>query len=112
MALVVTSLAFPMVCIIWLLLQDPERHKECEALLGALSNEKFTEIVRIGKAITDFVPESERQDTVETDELDEEYGVAVEFEDEDEQEDHEELNEVQGTVDFCTLNSSASYGHG
>lgn len=40
--------------------QDPEKQKECEALMGSMSSDAFARFVSIGKLITDFVPESER----------------------------------------------------
>jgi len=38
---------------------DPERQKECELLLGPISNERFAELVAIGKLISDYVGEGE-----------------------------------------------------
>ncbi|KAF8063039.1 BRR2A [Scenedesmus sp. PABB004] len=71
---------------------DPERQRECEALLGSLPNERFAELVAIGKLITDFVAEGDAAAAAaagDGDGIDEEIGVAVEFEDEEEEEDDE-----------------------
>lgn len=75
--------------------QDPERHKEVDALLGAVADEKFAQLVALGKLITDWAPEdvilagAEGEAT-----LDDDIGVAVEFEDEEEEDEEEELDEV------------------
>lgn len=41
-------------------LQDPEKQRQCERLLGSMSSDAFARFVSIGKCITDFIPESER----------------------------------------------------
>jgi len=58
-------------------LPDPERQKECEELLGPLPNERFAELVALGKLITDYVGEGEAVVPNE-DGIDEDIGVAVE----------------------------------
>ncbi|KAF6257784.1 RNA helicase, activating signal cointegrator 1 [Scenedesmus sp. NREL 46B-D3] len=68
---------------------DPERQKECESLLGSFSNERFAELVAIGKLINDFVGEGEAVPGGDGEGLDEDIGVAVEFEDEEEEEEDE-----------------------
>ncbi|WIA19957.1 hypothetical protein OEZ85_005838 [Tetradesmus obliquus] len=68
---------------------DPERQRECESLLGSFSNERFAELVAIGKLISDFVGEGEAVPGGDGEGLDEDIGVAVEFEDEEEEEDDE-----------------------
>jgi hypothetical protein len=57
---------------------DPERQKECEQLLGSFSNERFAELVAIGKLINDFVGEGEAVPGGDGEGLDEDIGVAVE----------------------------------
>lgn len=44
-----------------LVFQDPDKKTECGLLLGTISEDKFAQLVAIGKLITDYVPESERQ---------------------------------------------------
>lgn len=78
--------------------KDPERHKEVNRLLGEVSDERFAQLVALGKLITDFVPEGEQERKGDGDgdgdgALDEDLGVAVEFEDESEEEDEEGLVE-------------------
>lgn len=72
-------------------LRDPERQKELGELLGPVPNERFAQLVAIGKLINDFSAEGE--ETVMADTMDEEVGVAVEFESEEE-EDEEALRTV------------------
>jgi hypothetical protein len=72
-------------------LQDPKRKAECEALFGGeLPGNDFDRLVDLGKRITDFAPSTALPDEpVAGDALDEDIGVAVEFEGEDEEEDSE-----------------------
>ena len=72
-------------------LQDPKRKAECEALFGGeLPGNDFDRLVDLGKRITDFAPSTAIPDEpVAGDALDEDIGVAVEFEGEDEEEDSE-----------------------
>lgn len=72
-------------------LKDPERHREINNLLGGINDEKFAELIALGKLIHDFVPEGEEEVADGEGALDEELGVAVEFEDEEEEEEEEEL---------------------
>eukprot|EP00887_Chlorella_sp_A99_P002917 scaffold6.g2917.t1 len=81
-------------------LTDPARQKEVSALLGPVPDEKFAQLVALGKLITDWVPDVAAAAAAaaagEGGEglLDEDIGVAVEFEDEDEEDEEEELAEV------------------
>ena len=72
-------------------MKDPDRHKEINALLGSIPDERFAQLVALGKLITDFVPEGEAEAADGEGALDEELGVAVEFEDESEEEEEEDL---------------------
>lgn len=60
------------------LVSDPERQKDCEALLGPVSNEKMADLVSLGKLITDYVGEGEQMAGADAAGLDEDIGVAVE----------------------------------
>jgi len=65
-------------------LKDLDKKKEIESLLGAqLASDRFSQLVNLGKKITDFNPDSEK---TQEDAMDEEVGVAVVFEDESEEE--------------------------
>ena len=89
-------------------LKDPERHKEVNAVLGSVPDEKFAQLVALGKLITDFVPEDEVAAAAAADgadgTLDEEMGVAVEFEDESEEDEDEgmvdELDEDEDADEY------------
>lgn len=67
-------------------LTDPARQKEVNELLGTVADERFAELVAIGKLINDWVAPGEAGATVAGDTLDQEIGVAVEFEDEEDEE--------------------------
>jgi pre-mRNA-splicing helicase BRR2 len=77
-------------------LRDPERQREIEKIISKISSEKFNKLVNLGKKITDF---SSTGDSQQTDsKLDEDMGVAVVFED-DEDEVNEDLSEVHDSED-------------
>merc|ERR1712194_178515 len=69
---------------------DSERKKDVEEVLGSVSDEYFAELFRLAKQITDFgadVEDEEQDDTVRTKEgLDDAAGVAVVFDEDDEDE--------------------------
>lgn len=69
---------------------DSERKKDVEEVLGSISDEYFAELFRLAKQITDFgadVEDEEQDDTVRTKEgLDDAAGVAVVFDEDDEDE--------------------------
>ena len=73
-------------------LRDKERKKETEELLGAaLAEERFALLVNLGKKITDFG--SHGGDNDEEENIDETYGINVQFQESDEEEmDLEEVN--------------------
>jgi pre-mRNA-splicing helicase BRR2 len=74
--------------------QDPDKQKEIGELFGEeLESDRFAHLVAIGKMITDFNPSAEL-DAIPGDALDEEIGVAVEFEGEDEEEGDSEVDEI------------------
>eukprot|EP00003_Mantamonas_plastica_P009401 TRINITY_DN1876_c0_g1_i1.p1 TRINITY_DN1876_c0_g1~~TRINITY_DN1876_c0_g1_i1.p1 ORF type:complete len:2192 (+),score=792.85 TRINITY_DN1876_c0_g1_i1:639-7214(+) len=60
--------------------QDLEKKGEIESIIGRLSSERFFKLVTMGKAITDFNPE---EHITSGDTLDDELGVALVFDDED-----------------------------
>ena len=75
-------------------LTDPQRQREVGELLGAVADERFAELVAIGKLINDWVAPGEAGAggggaDGDGDTLDQEIGVAVEFESEDEDGDDE-----------------------
>ncbi|CAM9294568.1 unnamed protein product, partial [Chrysoparadoxa australica] len=73
-------------------LKDPERHADIEKLLSKVKPEKFARMVSLGKQIRDFQVGDEEEEKVDVDDedagkLDEDMGVAVVFDDEEEGED-------------------------
>lgn len=61
-------------------LRDKERRKEVESLIGSLADERYNIIVSLGKKISDWKEDDEK--TTE-DNIDEAYGVNVQFEESD-----------------------------
>jgi len=72
-------------------LKDLDKKKEIEKLLNPMASERFAQLVAIGKLITDFSSEVE---AAAGQALDDEIGVAVEF-DEDSEDGDSELDEVE-----------------
>ena len=74
--------------------QDPDRKKEVTGLLGEVSDERFADLVELGKRMTDFSTEPTAEDATAGDMLDDDIGVAVEFEGEDEDDEDENVDEI------------------
>ena len=75
-------------------LQDPERQKETEELLGPIGDDKFTYLKDVGKLITDFSqPDDEPGPPGDT--LDDDIGVAVEFDADEDADEENEVDEVE-----------------
>ena len=79
-----------------LCVQDPDKQKEVEELLGSLESEKFAQLVALGKCITDYKAGGPGAEDAAApgDTLDDAIGVAVEFEGEDEEDEDSEVDEV------------------
>ena len=80
-----------------MLLQDPEKQKDVGELFGGeVDSDEFFKLVTIGKMITDFQSPDEPQegDVLAGDALDEEAGVAVEFEGEDANDEDDDADEI------------------
>lgn len=82
-------------------LKDPERKKEIEVLIGALPDERFALLVNLGKKITDFNVTSSEGNT----EIDETYGINVQFEESSEEDDEDAYGEVILLLLFQWFNS-------
>ena len=76
-----------------LFLQDAQKHQECNELLGELKDEQFTKLVRTGKLITDFKTGQGEEAAVQ-DTLDDNVGVAVEFEGDEEEDEEDDTDQV------------------
>jgi pre-mRNA-splicing helicase BRR2 len=71
-------------------LKDFDKKREIESLVGPITAETFSQLISLGKKITDYGAEEEDDknlDDEKADAIDEEVGVAVVFEDEEEEED-------------------------
>ncbi|CAB3262336.1 unnamed protein product [Arctia plantaginis] len=73
-------------------LKDPERKKEIELLLGPVADERFALLVNLGKKITDFNIGSSAEGNTE---IDETYGINVQFEESSEEDDEDAYGEVR-----------------
>ncbi|XP_034947956.1 putative U5 small nuclear ribonucleoprotein 200 kDa helicase [Chelonus insularis] len=74
-------------------LKEKEKKKETELLLGSLAEERFALLVNLGKKITDFGNEEK---TVASEEnIDETYGINVQFEESSEEDDEDVHGEVR-----------------
>lgn len=76
-------------------LQDKEKKKECEAVIGSLTSELFSQLLNLSKKLTDYEDEKEDKIVDPDDDkklggIDEDTGVAVLFDDDEEEEDNEE----------------------
>ncbi|XP_044737520.1 putative U5 small nuclear ribonucleoprotein 200 kDa helicase [Chrysoperla carnea] len=80
-------------------LKEREKKKETEMLLGPLADERFALLVNLGKKITDFGSDEKMQTSEEN--IDEAYGINVQFQEESEEEDdeEEEFGEVRDEQD-------------
>ena len=70
-------------------LKDKEKKKETEAMLGSLPEERFALLVNLGKKITDW-GQDEKIGTGE-EQVDDQYGINVQFEDTDEENEEENV---------------------
>jgi len=77
---------------------DPDRKREVEKLINSVAQETFGKLVSVGKRITDFMVE----DQGGNDKLDDELGVAVVFDEDDENEDEERRDEGEMQEDIVS----------
>lgn len=78
-------------------LKEKEKKKETELLLGSLAEERFALLVNLGKKITDFG--SEEKSTANDENIDETYGINVQFEESSEEDDEDIYGEVRENDD-------------
>ncbi|MBN3296912.1 U520 helicase, partial [Amia calva] len=77
-------------------MRDKERRKETEQLLGPTDDTRYHVLVNLGKKISDYGGDKELQNM--DDNIDETYGVNVQFESEDEEGDEDAFGEVRDEV--------------
>ena len=66
-------------------LKERDKKKEVESLLGQMTEERFSLLVNLGRKITDYTAVKESGETGTQADIDEDYGVAVVFEGEEEE---------------------------
>ncbi|XP_039281589.1 putative U5 small nuclear ribonucleoprotein 200 kDa helicase [Nilaparvata lugens] len=74
-------------------LKEREKKVETESLLGGLAEERFALLVNLGKKITDFGTEEKVNAAEEN--IDETYGINVQFEESEEEDDEDMYGEVR-----------------
>jgi pre-mRNA-splicing helicase BRR2 len=78
-------------------LKDRDRKREIDALLSAVTDERFALLVNLGKKITDFGSDTTAALGVTNEKhIDETYGINVQFEESEGESSDEEYGEVQG----------------
>ena len=78
-------------------LKEKEKKKETEQLLGGLAEERFALLVNLGKKITDF--SSDEKVATGDENIDETYGINVQFEESSEEDDEDVYGEVRENED-------------
>ncbi|CAB3996101.1 U5 small nuclear ribonucleo 200 kDa helicase, partial [Paramuricea clavata] len=79
-------------------IRDKERHKDILGLLGNMPDERYALLVNLGKKITDYYVDHDKMDEDEV--IDETYGVAVQFdEDEEEEKDFDVIQDEEESGD-------------
>lgn len=76
-------------------LKEKEKKKDTENFLGLLAEERFALLVNLGKKITDFG--SDEKNTTNDENIDETYGINVQFEESSEEDDEDVYGEVRGS---------------
>ncbi|XP_060524349.1 U5 small nuclear ribonucleoprotein 200 kDa helicase [Cylas formicarius] len=79
-------------------LKEREKKKETEQLLGPIAEERFALLVNLGKKITDFGSDELKSNTGEEN-IDETYGINVQFEESEEEDDEDMYGEVREDID-------------
>ncbi|VDP31937.1 unnamed protein product [Soboliphyme baturini] len=77
--------------------KDNQRKKEIESLLGPLTEERYALLSNLGKKITDYSITSEENKPEE--EIDETYGVNVQFEESDDEDQEDVYGEIRDESD-------------
>ncbi|CAG9768745.1 unnamed protein product [Ceutorhynchus assimilis] len=75
-------------------LKEREKKKETEQLIGSIPEERFALLVNLGKKITDFGTD-ELKANVGEENIDETYGINVQFEESEEEDDEDMYGEVR-----------------
>lgn len=79
-------------------LKDRERKRDVDSLLGEVTDERFALLVNLGKKITDFGSDAVNALTAATnndEQIDETYGINVQFEESEEESDNDMYGEIR-----------------
>ncbi|XP_076251373.1 U5 small nuclear ribonucleoprotein l(3)72Ab [Rhynchophorus ferrugineus] len=79
-------------------LKEREKKKETEQLIGSIAEERFALLVNLGKKITDFGSDDQKA-TAGEENIDETYGINVQFEESEEEDDEDMYGEVREEFD-------------
>jgi pre-mRNA-splicing helicase BRR2 len=74
------------------------RTRQIHSILGTIAEERFALLVNLGKKITDFGNEDNKTTTNEEN-IDETYGINVQFEESEEEDDEDMYGEVREDLD-------------
>ncbi|ORX98893.1 Sec63-domain-containing protein [Basidiobolus meristosporus CBS 931.73] len=80
-------------------MKDFDKKSEIEYIINSMTSERFAQLISLGKRITDFNPDGEAANTgedgrpIET--IDEEHGVAVVFDEDEDEEGEDNLYEIK-----------------
>nr|XP_022917935.1 putative U5 small nuclear ribonucleoprotein 200 kDa helicase isoform X2 [Onthophagus taurus] len=80
-------------------LKEKEKKKETEMLIGGLAEERFALLVNLGKKITDFGGDETKISNPTDENMDETYGINVQFEESEEEDDEDMYGEVREEMD-------------
>lgn len=69
------------------------------AFLGPIADERFALLLNLGKKITDFGNEETKTTTAGEENIDETYGINVQFEESEEEDDEDMYGEVREEID-------------
>lgn len=77
-------------------LKDRERKRDIDSLLGSVADERFALLVNLGKKITDFGTDAMGAlGAAEGDQIDDTYGINVQFEESEEESDEDMYGEIR-----------------
>lgn len=80
-------------------LKDRDRKREIDGLLSAVTDERFALLVNLGKKITDFGSETTANIGINEEQIDEQYGINVQFEESEDESVEDDYGEVRDEGD-------------
>lgn len=80
-------------------LKDRDKKREIDGLLGSVADERFALLVNLGKKITDFGNESALVGINNEEQIDEQYGINVQFEESEDESVEDDYGEIRDEAD-------------